>query len=109
VNTYHTKCHVRSIRVEVDIMNITDKIIDRSEKLFKELDTEREKLQLQLHLLSLDAKQEWDELEEKYEQFKIKASEVAEVTEESASEVGEALKLVGEELHKGYKRIRDRM
>ena len=90
-------------------MNITDKIIDKSEKLFKELDAEREELQLKLHLLSLDAKDEWQELEQKYEKFRIKASEVAEVTEESAGEVGEALKLVGEELHKGYKRIRSRM
>jgi len=90
-------------------MNIADKIIDKSEKLFKELNAEREELQLQLHLLSLDAREEWDELEKKFEQFKTKASAVAEVTEESAGEVGEALKLVGEELHKGYKKIRSKM
>jgi hypothetical protein len=90
-------------------MSITEKIIDKSEKLFKELDTERGKLELQLHLLSMDAKQEWSELEKRFEEFKTKASAVAEVTEESAGDVGEALKLVAEELREGYKKIRSSM
>lgn len=90
-------------------MSITEKIIDKSEKLFKELDTERGKLELQLHLLSMDAKQEWSELEKRFEEFKTKASAVTEVTEESAGDVGEALKLVAEELREGYKKIRSSM
>ena len=93
----------------VKIMSITDKIIEKSEKLFKELDTERGNLQVQLHLLSMDAKEEWGELEKKFEEFKTRASAVAEVTEESAGDVGEALKLVGEELREGYKKIRGSM
>jgi hypothetical protein len=95
--------------MEVDIMDITDKIIEASEKLFKELDTERGKLELKLHLLSMDAKEDWDELEKKFEAFKTKASAVAEVTEESASDVGEALKLVAEEIREGYRKIRNSM
>ena len=90
-------------------MSVTEKIIDKSEKLFKELDTERGKLELQLHLLSMDAKQEWSELEKRFEEFKTKASAVTEVTEESAGDVGEALKLVAEELREGYKKIRSSM
>ena len=90
-------------------MSISDKIIDKSEKLFKELDTERGELEVQLHLLSMDAKEEWSELEKRFEEFKTKASAVAEVTEESAGDVGEALKLVAEELREGYKKIRSSM
>ena len=90
-------------------MSITEKIIDKSDKLFKELDTERGKLEVQLHLLSMDAKEEWSELEKRFEEFKTKASAVAEVTEESAGDVGEALKLVAEELREGYKKIRSSM
>jgi uncharacterized protein YoaH (UPF0181 family) len=37
------------------------------------------------------------------------ASTVAEVAEDSAGEVGEALKLVGEELREGYKKIKGSM
>ena len=90
-------------------MSISKQIIERSEKIFKELKTERGKLQVQLHLLNMDAKEEWNELEKKYEKFKAKASTVADVTEDSAGDVAEALKLVGEELREGYKRIRGSM
>lgn len=90
-------------------MDITDKIIETSEKLFKELDTERGKLELQLHLLSMDSREDWDGLEQKFAEFKTKASVIAEVTEESASDVGEALKLVAEEIREGYRKIRNSM
>jgi restriction endonuclease S subunit len=89
-------------------MNI-EQITDRLEKTLKELKTERDDLKVQLHLLNMDAKEEWSELENKYEKFKAKASIVAEATEDSAEEVVEALKLVGEELHEGYKRIKRSM
>ena len=89
-------------------MNI-EKIVERSEKMLKELKTERDDLKVQLHLLSMDAKEEWNELENQYQTFKAKASIVADVAEDSAGDVVEALKLVGEELHEGYKRIRGSM
>ena len=88
-------------------MSITEQVIDKSEKMFKELQTERGNIKVQLHLLNMDAKEEWNELEIKYEKFKTKASTIADVTADSAGEVAEAIKLVGEELREGYKRIRD--
>ena len=57
----------------------------------------------------MDAKEEWNDLEKKYEKFKTKASTIADVTTDSAGDVAEAIKLVGEELREGYKRIRDSM
>ena len=90
-------------------MGIKEKITEKADELFKELEAERGNLQVQLHLLSMDAKEEWGELEKKYEQFKSKASVVAEVAEDSAGDVGEALKLVAEELREGYKKIRGSM
>ena len=90
-------------------MSITEQIIEKSEKLFKELQTERGNINVQLHLLNMDAKEEWNELEKKYEKFKTKASTITDVTADSAGEVAEAIKLVGEELREGYKRIRDSM
>ena len=90
-------------------MSATEQIIEKSEKLFKELQTERGNIKVQLHLLNMDAKEEWNELEKKYEKFKTKASTITDVTADSAGEVAEAIKLVGEELREGYKRIRDSM
>ena len=87
-------------------MNITEQINEKYEKLSKELKTERDEIKVKLHLLSMETKEEWDELEKKYEQFKAKASTVTEVAEDSAGDIAEALKLVGEELGEAYKRIK---
>ena len=89
-------------------MNI-EQMVERSEKMLDELKVERDDLKVQLHLLNMEAKEEWNELESKYETFKAKASVVADAAEDSAGEVIEALKLVGEELREGYKRIRRSM
>ena len=89
-------------------MNI-EQIKDISEKMLEELKMERDDLKVKLHLLSMDAKEEWNELENKYEKFKAKASEVSDVAGDSAGDVVEALKLVGDELREGYKRIRRSM
>jgi hypothetical protein len=89
-------------------MNI-EQMKDRSEKMLKELKMERDDLKVQLHLLSMDAKEEWNELENKYEKFKVKAAEVTDVAGDSAGDVVEALKLVGDELREGYDRIRRSM
>lgn len=89
-------------------MNI-EKIVERSDKFFNELKMERDELKVKLHLLNMETKEEWSELENKYETFKAKASIVSDVAEDSAGEVFEALKLVGEELREGYRRIRRSM
>lgn len=87
-------------------MSIVEQLVKKTEVIVKELKVDRDQIKVQLQLLSMDAKEEWDELEKKYEQFKTKASTVTEVAEDSAGEVAEAIKLVGEELREGYKRIK---
>jgi chromosome segregation ATPase len=87
-------------------MSIDEQIINKFEQLSRELQTDRDKIKLQLHLLNMDAKEDWNELEKKYEQFKAKSSTVSGVAEDSAGNVAEALKLVADELHEGYKRIK---
>ena len=87
-------------------MNTIEQVTKKYETLSREFKAERDHIKVQLHLLNMDAKEEWNELEKKYEQFKTKASTVAEVTEDSAGDVAEALKLVAEELREGYKRIK---
>ena len=90
-------------------MSINEQIIKKYEEISKELHTERDNIKVQLHLLNMDAKEQWNELEKKHEKFKTKASTIKDVTEDSAGEVVEALKLVAEELREGYKRIKNAM
>ena len=70
------------------------------DNLKKELNRLREEVDLKMHLASLEAKEEWDELETKWRQFSSKAR-----FDESADSIGGALKQLGEELKKGYKRL----
>ncbi|MEJ8568097.1 hypothetical protein [Elongatibacter sediminis] len=60
----------------------------------------RGEMELRLHLASLEAKDEWNALEGKWERFSSRAG-----LEDSAGNVGEALELLGDELKRGYRRL----
>ena len=69
--------------------------------LVDDLKQKRDELRVQMNLASREIKDDWEELEGKTRQFLARA-EVAKTGEG----VGEALGDVGEELKKGYQRIR---
>jgi len=87
-------------------MSLIEQVSKKYEEISAELKTERSHLKVKMHLFNMDAKDEWEALEKKYEKFKSKASSIAGVTEDSAAEIVEAIKLVGEEIRAGYKRIK---
>jgi hypothetical protein len=68
--------------------------------LIEDLKQQRDELRLQVHLASKEAKDEWDELEEKMEQFTANAK-----LDETSADVGKALGQLGHELKLGYQRI----
>ena len=74
--------------------------------LGEELKQLRDKLELQMHLASADARDEFAELEKKLDQFRGRLDVVGKATEEAAGEVGNALELLGGEIKKGYEKIR---
>ena len=69
--------------------------------LIDDLRQKRDELRVQIHLASREIKDEWEELEEKSRQF-LSNAEIARTGEG----VGDALGELGEELKKGYQRIR---
>ncbi len=69
--------------------------------LNRDLKKLRDELELKMHLASMDAKQEWKELDAKWKTFSSRAG-----LEESAESVGDALQLLGEELKRSYKRLK---
>lgn len=69
--------------------------------LNRDLKKLRGELELRMHLASMEAKQEWKELETKWQSFSSKAR-----LAESAESMGDALELLGEEIKKGYKRLK---
>ena len=70
--------------------------------LIEDLKQKRDELRVQINLASREVKEEWEELEGRSRKFLAKA-EIARTGEG----VSEALGDLGEELKKGYQRIRD--
>ncbi len=79
------------------------------EDLIAKLNTQREELQLKLHLASMEAKSEFEQAEKQWQEIKTKASEIADDTKETSEEFVAKAKIVGEELVDTYHRIAKRL
>jgi len=79
--------------------------------LIEELKQKRDELRVQMHLASKELQEEWQELEERLEDFYARTQKFAEDAKlrETGEHVGEALKGVGQELKRGYDKIRAAM
>ncbi len=71
------------------------------DNMIEALKQRRDELRVQMHLASKEARDEWEELEEKMQDFTEKAR-----LRETSQGLGKALSQVGEELKSGYDRIR---
>jgi hypothetical protein len=69
--------------------------------LKRDLKKLRDELILKMHLASMEMKQEWTELEGKWEKFSDRTG-----LDESAHALGGSLEGLGEELKKSYKRFK---
>ena len=70
--------------------------------LIDDLKRRRDELRVQMHLASKEIQEEWEDLEKKAQHFLAKAE-----IKKTGEGVGEALGDLGEELKRGYERIRD--
>ena len=71
------------------------------EHLLADLKQKRDELAVQIKLGSMEAKQEWEKLEKKFEVLRAKSH-----LDKTAEDVREAAALLGEELKKGYERLK---
>ncbi|MEQ1621202.1 MAG: hypothetical protein ABL919_07325 [Methylococcales bacterium] len=79
------------------------------ENLLAKLNTEREEINLKLHLASLEARDEIEQAEQQWQQIKNKAAEIADESKETSEEFIAKAKIVGEELKETYQRITQRL
>ena len=70
--------------------------------LVADLKQKRDELRLKIHLASKEAQDEWEDLEEKMQEFSSRA-ELGKTSEG----LGDALGKLGEDLKMGYKRVRN--
>ena len=70
------------------------------DKMLKDLKEKRDELRVRIHLASRELQDEWQELEQKMEDFSRRAR-----LKESGTAVSKALGALGTELKSGYQRI----
>ena len=70
------------------------------DKMLKDLKEKRDELRVRIHLASRELQDEWQELEQKMEDFSRRAR-----LKESGAAVSKALGTLGTELKSGYQRI----
>ena len=86
---------------------MSDDLKDKLEQWKQDLATQRDEPKVQLHLLKAEARDEWDELEEKWQHFDATMGRIGDSAKESAEEIGAATEQLGEELAQAYRRLRD--
>ena len=75
--------------------------------LIEALKRERDALRVQLHLFKQEARSEWETLEKKWEHLQQRSAIVREAAGEVASELGTAVRLLGQEIRDGYRKLRE--
>ena len=79
------------------------------EHLLQALQTERDEINLKLHLASMEARQEFEEAEKDWDRLRSKASAIADESVDTSEEFIAKAKIVGEELKEAYNRIGKRL
>ena len=76
------------------------------EEVIAKLKQERDELNLQMHLASMDAKDEYNRISDKVDELSNQYDPVRDAVEESAGNVFSALGLAADELKIGFGRVR---
>jgi len=85
---------------------------DRKEglqKLLRQLETERDELKVKLGLAKLEAREEWQELEQKMDALRGRLKVIGGETKDVSADVGAAIDVLATELKAGFARIRKLM
>ena len=78
----------------------------RLDDIMEALRQERDEMNLKLHLAKAEAKQEWEQLERKFENLEERFDWFGNEAKVPAGEVAASLRQVAAELDKAYKRLR---
>lgn len=79
---------------------------DKLKSLLERLETERDELKVKLGLAKLEARDEWQELEDKIQGLRGRLGRLKGEAGDAGSDVGAAFELVADEVKQGFDRIR---
>ena len=77
--------------------------------LLEKLRTERDEINLKIHLASMDAREEFEEAEKKWRQLQTRVADIADEAMETSDEYIGKAKVVGDELKTAYRNITRRL
>jgi uncharacterized coiled-coil DUF342 family protein len=77
--------------------------------IIENLKQERDELNVKMHLAKSDMKDEMQKLEEKWEDLRKRGTRAMEAVDDSAIEVSDTLRKLGEEIKEGYRKLRESM
>ena len=75
--------------------------------IIENLKQERDELNVKMHLAKSDMKDEMQKLEEKWEDLRKRGTRAMEAVDDSAIEVSDTLRNLGEEIKEGYRKLRE--
>jgi len=87
----------------------SEKIDVNFDKLWRELKTQRDELRVQVHLAGADLKDEWEEVEDKYQYAQGQFDELRKRTGEATDDARDTLNVVFEEIGQAYSRVKHRL
>lgn len=74
--------------------------------IFEELKTQRDVLAVKIHLAKSDIKDEWQELEKKWQTFCARNHQLQRELRETANDVEDDLHYLTQDLREGYQRLK---
>ena len=79
------------------------------EEMIKELETTRDEIKLQAHLLKMETQDDWDAMEKKWGELSTTLKSVNSTGQEAASNIGAAAELLANEIKSGYEKIKSKL
>jgi predicted nucleic acid-binding Zn-ribbon protein len=79
---------------------------ERLKESLERLEQERDELRVRLHLGKAEAKQEWDKLDARIAELRERFDKAGDEAGDVMQDVGEAAKLLGDEIRTGFERLR---
>lgn len=77
------------------------------DNLLERLKQERDELAVRMHLGRADLRDEWDQLEPKWDAMKARAASLGDESDEVVEDIKAAFSLAADEIRRGYRKIAD--
>lgn len=89
-----------------DIKEDIDDLKEDIQETVEKLRTQRDDLNVRIHLAGMEVRDEWEALEKKWQEFAAAGKQLRNEVKPVMGDIHSAFSLLGEELAEGYKKIR---